>query len=93
MFMQNETLKKAIGKNIREGRRRAKITQLELAERVGISTQSLSSLENGLAFARMETYIKIGDILTMPIHMIFYISSPSEGRFVEQLRFLTDHAN
>jgi len=71
--MQQETfqIRQIIGENIREGRRRLEVTQEEFAEAVDLSVQSVSSLENGMKFARMDTYFKIAETLELPIHLLF----------------------
>jgi len=71
--MQQETfrIRQIIGDNIREGRRRLEVTQEQFAEIVELSVQTVSALENGMQFARMDTYCKIAETLEMPIHLLF----------------------
>ena len=71
--MQQETfrIRQIIGENIREGRRRLEVTQEQFAEVVELSVQSVSALENGMQFARMDTYFKIAETLKLPIHLLF----------------------
>ena len=44
---------------IREGRKRAGLTQQELADKLGITTGAVSNYENGVSEPDMETYIKM----------------------------------
>jgi len=61
--MQNDAyqIRQMIGENIRLNRRRTGLTQEQFTEKTDLSVQLLSGLENGLQFARMDTYVKIAD--------------------------------
>lgn len=88
--MQKETfrLRQVIGENIREGRRRLGFTQEQFAEIIELSVQSLSGLENGIKFARMDTYCRIAEMLVLPIHALFQAHQSQDEVLVEQLRLL-----
>ncbi len=53
----------AIGNRIRISRERAGLTQEELAERLELSTQFISTIERGVAGASLETVINLCDTL------------------------------
>ena len=65
-------VRRVIGENIRVKRKRLNLTQEEFAERANLSAQSLSALENGLQFARMDTYCKIADALDVSVFELFH---------------------
>ncbi len=52
-------IEKDIGKRIQQCRKKRKITQAQLAERVGISTNYLSSLERGIYNIKLELLVAI----------------------------------
>ena len=51
--------KKFIGQKIRQQRKRLKLTQFELAEKIGIHEKQLSRIEAGLHYPTLENFIKI----------------------------------
>ena len=68
-----------------ERRRRLGITQEQFAERLDLSVQTLSALENGSRFALMATYLKIADALQVKLIDLFR-PEPSNESFEEALR-------
>ena len=57
-------------KCLRDGRRKLRISQRDLAERVGISTESIVMLESGcFAEASADQLLKIADIVGMDGHI------------------------
>ena len=57
--------KKLIGLKIKQQRKRLKMTQFELAEKIGIHEKQLSRIEAGLHFPSLENFIKIINILNL----------------------------
>ena len=57
------TLKRTVGKNITKFRKEAKIRQEELANRLGITTTTLSKIENGEGSVRLDLLEKIAEEL------------------------------
>lgn len=55
--------KKAIGSRLREARNMVKLTQEQLAEKVGIGTTYISDIERGAKFPSLSLFIKIVDAL------------------------------
>ena len=91
MEQKRHLIQQKIGENIREGRKKFKMTQGEFAETAGISIQFLSALENGLQFARMDTYCRIVDALSLPLHALFTVEQSQGCALDEQiLLFLYD---
>lgn len=59
--------KKFIGQKIKLQRKRLKLTQFELAEKVGIHEKQLSRIEAGLHYPSLENFIKILRILNISL--------------------------
>ncbi len=59
--------KKYIGLKIKLQRKRLKLTQFELAEKVGIHEKQLSRIEAGLHYPSLENFIKILRILKISL--------------------------
>ena len=53
----------AVGKRIRELRRKLGITQLELSEMINVSPPHMSNIENGNKNVGVETLVKIANVL------------------------------
>lgn len=60
-----EISKEKIAKVIQENRRKHKLTQAELAEKVGISEKHLSKIETGKNYPALDTFLKILDTLNL----------------------------
>ncbi len=58
-------IKKIVGTNIKEFRKRNNITQEQLAELVNIETVSLSKIETGRSYPTSENLAKISQILNV----------------------------
>ena len=54
-----EINKKIVAKIIQNSRRNAKLTQAELAEKIGISEKHLSKIETGRNYPALDTFLKI----------------------------------
>ncbi len=53
----------AMGMRIQKSRKTAKLTQMQFAEKIGVSTQYVSDLERGVVGCSVPTLIKICDTL------------------------------
>ena len=71
MLQKTSQVRQLIGENIRVYRQRLGLTQAQLAEKTEFSIQSLSKLENGLQFSRMDTYCRVAKALLVPLHSLF----------------------
>jgi transcriptional regulator with XRE-family HTH domain len=60
-------LKQSLGKRIRTARRSAGLTQEQLAERVGRSTEAISNIERGASLPALETLASVADALSVPL--------------------------
>ncbi len=65
-----------IGKKIRITRNDKGMTQEQLAEAVGISTNYLSKIERGLNSPSAENFLKIIQILSLPLEAFGVMSQP-----------------
>ena len=63
--------KKAIGRRLKEYRRKAGLTQDELAEKVGLSPHYYSAIERGASFPRIEKLVLILNVIGASADQIF----------------------
>jgi putative transcriptional regulator len=64
---------KSVGNNLKEIRTQLGITQAELAERVGVARVSIISIEKGHFIPTVETALRIGQALSVPVEQIFWL--------------------
>lgn len=64
-------IKKSLGTKISRIRKLRSLTQMQLAERVGISTNALSLIETGVGFVTAETLEKIITVLNIQPEQLF----------------------
>ena len=69
---------RAIGTRIRNCRRRAHMTQEQLAERAGISLSFLGHIERGSRIASVETIIRLSTALSADIH--YWLTGEDKAR-------------
>ena len=60
-----------IGRRIREERKAAKLSQAALAERINLSTQYISHIENGYKMPSLEVVLKVMKVLHIPPERMF----------------------
>ena len=87
------SVRQVIGEKIREGRRHLGLTQEQFAEVVGLSFQFLSILENGMQFARMDTYCRIAEALSLPLYVLFQEKHSGDDALDAQLRFILSNCD
>lgn len=56
-----------LGKKFKEYRKKAKMTQEELAEKIDIAEKHYGKLERGVFMPSLETFFKLVEILNIPI--------------------------
>ncbi|MCD8209290.1 MAG: helix-turn-helix domain-containing protein [Coprobacillus sp.] len=66
-----DNVKKTIGENLAYLRKNAKLTQAELAEKLGYSDKAISTWENGTALPDAETLTKIAEFYHVDMNFIF----------------------
>ena len=74
-----------IGKNIKDLRIRAKLTQEELAEKLFVTRQTVSNYENGKPRPDVDMIVKIGQILNADANTVIY-GIPKEMDKTEKYR-------
>ena len=70
---------KTIGKKIRECRKKAKMTQEQLAEEAGISPTYMSEIENGRKKAGRDVLCKIAEVLEVSVDYLLYARKEHNG--------------
>jgi transcriptional regulator with XRE-family HTH domain len=66
---------------LREARQRRLLTQVELANLVGMTTATISRIETGATKARISTVRKIAEALEMdPTELLVSANSPQSGQ-------------
>lgn len=63
---------KIIGENTRKYRRRADLTQAELAEQVGVGTAFISRVERGQKRMRIETMLMVASALNISVDLLLH---------------------
>ena len=71
----NLDIKKMLGERIKECRKKRKLTQGQLAEKIGINERSMSKIECGDSFITADTLTKILTILDIEAKELFNFES------------------
>ena len=69
--MDIDDFKRQFGLRVQSFRKRQRLTQEELAERIGRSTDTVSNIERGLNSTRIETVFRIAEVLEVPFIDLF----------------------
>ena len=72
-------VKKIFGSNLKKYRKSAKITQEELAEKIGITPQHLSLIETGATFVSAELIENVSSALNVSISSLFFSQEEITG--------------
>ena len=64
---------KELNNQLEERRRASGLTQLELAEKVGVSRKSINSIENGIYIPTTMLALKLAKVLNCTIHDLFQL--------------------
>ena len=75
-------MKLNLGENIRKHRRRLDMTQDELADRLGVSFQSVSRWENGATYPDMELLPEIADLFSVTVDALMGVDRMTEEKKV-----------
>ena len=73
-----KNIKRLLGARIREIRKLNKLTQEQLAEKIGIEIPSLSNIENGKNYPNSETIEKIAKGLEVEVFDLFVVEHLAE---------------
>ena len=94
--MSDDTLLKEMGERIYRRRKSLKLTQEELAEKLGVSTQMISNLELGKKAVRPENLAKLSVALNISSDYVLFGSdkgSPAESLFEQLLTLNAEELN
>ncbi len=80
-----------VGRKIRQLRRQRKLTQVELAEKIGIHQSDLSRMEKGEYKVGLDTLLRILGMFNLGIGE-FFEERPKEQGFLDKYRSLTTDA-
>lgn len=70
--------KEFIGIKIKEFRKKAKLTQAQLAERIGLSETHMSKIETGTNTPTLENFLRIAEVLNLSLNE-FGINTPQNN--------------
>lgn len=73
---QSNKLGIMLGANIAERRKKLGWTQAELAERIGVDTETVSRFERGSNLPSLQRLEKLADVLKLPLYRLVAASSP-----------------
>jgi len=65
MFIYED--KKFLGQKIKQLRNQAKMSQAELSEKIGMTEKNLSNIERGLQIPALNSFLRLIDILNIPL--------------------------
>jgi putative transcriptional regulator len=69
----NIMVQERVGNKVRELRTSLGLTQAQLAELVGVARVSIVAIENGRFLPTIETALRIGKALGIPVEQIFWL--------------------
>lgn len=75
---KNPNLALDIGKIIRKHRKAAGMTQALLAEAVGLESETVSRIENGVRLPSIEKLVDIANVFCVPVAVFFENAAPSK---------------
>lgn len=78
------------GQNIKNARKKAGLTQKELAQKLGLSFQSIAQWENDLRNPKIETIKKIADALNVDWYNLVVPSSKEDAEKWQYIRSITE---
>jgi transcriptional regulator with XRE-family HTH domain len=82
---KNPELAVEIGKIIRKQRKAAGITQAMLAEAIGLESETVSRMENGIRLPSIEKLVEIANLFQVPVAVFFENVSISKKQQDTQL--------
>jgi len=75
--MDNKTLMKSLGENFKKARERKKLTQSQLAEKMGCKQSFVSKLERGVREPNLATLVTMQNILKIKVLQIKLTPDPA----------------
>ena len=83
MFLYED--KKFIGKKIKQLRMKAKLSQAELSEKIGMTEKNLSNVERGLQVPALNSFLKMLDVLKVSLSEFDINICENENKTREEL--------
>ena len=83
MFLYDD--KMFIGKKIKQLRTNAKLSQAELSEKIGMTEKNLSNIERGLQVPALNSFLKLLDILKIPLSEFGIHAQDTENKNRDEL--------
>lgn len=83
-MVKNTDIKKLLGKRIKEFRLRKKLSQEQLAEKIGVGQRNLSKIECGNNFVTAETLSKILTALNIEAKELFDFAHNNDTEILKQ---------
>ncbi len=80
MAAKDQRYFKALGARLAEARKRAGMTQLELAEALGIAQQTLAHYETGRSRIQVDILIPMADLLRVSLDEVLTGRTPGRGK-------------
>ncbi len=84
---KNPELAVEIGKVIRKQRKAAGMTQAVFAEAVGLESETVSRMENGIRLPTIEKLVEMADLFGLPVGVFFENVGPLKKQQDTQLLF------
>ena len=81
--------KSFIGSVIRNARKKAKLSQAELSEQLGMSEKNLSNIENGRQFPQVNNFLRIIQFLNIPLEDFGVTLSETESDNVVKTQIIS----
>lgn len=83
--------KELLGLKIKEHRKKCKITQEKLAEKIGVDNGYISKIEVGQNFPSISTLEKIANTLNIELYEFFQYTSIKEADFKAEINNIYDN--
>jgi len=83
MFLYDD--KEFIGKKIKQLRTNAKLSQAELSEKIGMTEKNLSNIERGLQTPTLNSFLRLLEILKIPLSEFGINSNVNENENRKEL--------
>ena len=80
--------KKIIGEKIKNRRKQIKLTQFELAEKIGLHEKHISRIESGQNFPNLDSFFKIIEILDLKMSDFDTDCELTQGKTRDEIIFL-----
>lgn len=77
--MDKDSYARAFGENLKTLRKRRGLSQEQLAEAIDKTVDTVSGIERGISYPRVETALDIAGVLGIPIYELFIAGAGSVG--------------